>query len=599
MIALLPVSRHRVEYQTAAGRPYSVFERLLLEAIASTVASLDSLVDMFCVHRRVIIEGLVTLMQAGWVALEAHSNRFTLTKAGKFAVGKADVLPRNVFITKRTDYVVMERVEGQIARGTDVSFIAERQLHRLGLKDTNNAVLIPKGDISSTVEPAMVHPLLRPLPGEWIRWIGPITLVRNHADVVLIDVDTERGVISGLPPQWQARLAPRLEGRVRARERQLRDAGAVRDDAALRKWLRKSAKGTMGEAESSLMAGLKFSDLKLVLGADAHMAALTEYLDRARTFCVINAPSLSDAAVNDFAVRLRAACERGVLVEILWGHVTEEKSHASSLAALRKIEYDTARASGPGKLVVAREPSLCYAGVLVSDAGEDGRTEAILGGYGWLGAQQGPQSLSIRIMDAKLVAQISRILADIAASDTRLASGAGAIRLRNEASVLESEIVLSDEVARDTPLRAKLVTDRDHHSIFQATVSEARRSVVVMSESLRREAGERDITVLIEAINRACTVEIRSRLTSATEADETLVTLQKYGAIVQVQPGLFANVVVIDDDLAVMGSFNWLGESRAEARPNGSDFSLLLHGSGVGRKLLDALHTGDTRAFGP
>jgi hypothetical protein len=82
MIAFLPIARYRVVYQVASGRPFSSFERLLLKAIKDGHGSVPALAKMFCIHRRMIVEGLVTLMQAGGCRWEQRKRSLPSAPAG-------------------------------------------------------------------------------------------------------------------------------------------------------------------------------------------------------------------------------------------------------------------------------------------------------------------------------------------------------------------------------------------------------------------------------------------------------------------------------------------------------------------------------------
>ncbi len=115
-ILFLPVSLYKVKFQIAAGRPFSQFERLVMKAIDNGKTTLGSLVDIFRVHRRMVVESLVTLMQAGWVSLGSNNDEFALTSAGVKACKQEKALPPVLFTEDRTQIVVMERVAGQIAR---------------------------------------------------------------------------------------------------------------------------------------------------------------------------------------------------------------------------------------------------------------------------------------------------------------------------------------------------------------------------------------------------------------------------------------------------------------------------------------------------
>ena len=120
MIVLLPVSRYRVRYQVASGRPYSFFERFVLEGVRDGYSSLEKLEQTYRVHRRVIIEALVTLVQAGWIAIDRTTHELVLSASGKDAVEQPDGLPKSIVVLDQTDFVLGERVQGQVAKGTEV-----------------------------------------------------------------------------------------------------------------------------------------------------------------------------------------------------------------------------------------------------------------------------------------------------------------------------------------------------------------------------------------------------------------------------------------------------------------------------------------------
>ena len=139
MIVFIPISVFRVPYEVAAGRPYSYLERLVLEAVSQDTREMEGLCDIFGVHRRIVIEVLVTLMYAGWIALEARAegtgNQYCITQAGIRAIesskGAQKVLPAATAIRKASISVVMERTLGQIARNSEVIWHPRANLSHL------------------------------------------------------------------------------------------------------------------------------------------------------------------------------------------------------------------------------------------------------------------------------------------------------------------------------------------------------------------------------------------------------------------------------------------------------------------------------------
>ena len=126
MIAFVPIARYKVEYQVASGRPFSIFEKLLLRGIDGGSNTLGSLAEMFKVHRRLVIEGLVTLMQAGWVSIAVGSDEFVLSQSGKLACEGSTGLPPTIIVSDRSQTIVVEKVTGQIAKWGS-GFLRSRQ----------------------------------------------------------------------------------------------------------------------------------------------------------------------------------------------------------------------------------------------------------------------------------------------------------------------------------------------------------------------------------------------------------------------------------------------------------------------------------------
>jgi uncharacterized protein (TIGR03437 family) len=67
-------------------------------------------------------------VQAGWVAIDRKTHELLPTKAGLRAIGRPDALPRNIVVLDQVDYIVGERVQGQVARGTEVTFSPRSEL---------------------------------------------------------------------------------------------------------------------------------------------------------------------------------------------------------------------------------------------------------------------------------------------------------------------------------------------------------------------------------------------------------------------------------------------------------------------------------------
>lgn len=610
MIVFLPVSRYKIEYQVAAGRPYSRFERLLLEAVASEQEgnSLDVLHRTFHVHRRVVIEGLVTLMQAGWIAIRATTDArqgFVMTTAGQQALGNPNELPKNISVFKRTGFVVGERVEGQLARGGDIRFSTRAEL----APHWDAGVAIPKGRIPHPVEEGLVLPLLRRYPGEWIRACDSIDIVRDSADFVLADVDTNNQVITGVPQEWIPLLRDELLERVRQREKRLAIEGKSPEDHALRKFVRQVGPVVANDPDEWLLAP---DAGRIIAGSDEHHAILEDRLANARSYVAIVSGRLDLRTVEQLAEPLRAAVRRGVLVDILWGiepSTSERSAHKAALDVLKKLDWDSHQAVGFGRLSVGKDPSRSHAKFIISDAGEE--FEAIVGSYDWLAGNDGAPRIDISIVlrEGGPVGRLCRILADLSAKDPRLATGAGVIRLRNAAANLDRR--LAEDEARNvtghvesapndkTPaglIRARLVIGRKHNAVLDALAKKTTRRLVVASHVLGR-GSEAAFNVLRTALQqRACpNVEVLYGVRNGSSVDEQRAAseFEKLGGVLRCEDRLHAKFAVCDDDVVIITSFNWLSPDWERAQPSSGEIGFVLIGEREGARLLERLGLSD------
>lgn len=652
MIVLLPVSRYRIRYQVGSGRPYSAFERLVLEAIGEGQHSLSALETTFSIHRRLIIESIVTLMEAGWIAFERSTHKLVTTPEGKRAIGRPGELPKTIIVSERTDYVISERVHAQLAKGSDVTFSPKAALQPYW----SQVAILPVSDIPHSTEPGMVVPLLRRFEGEWIRWCGPVSIVRDGADFCVVDVDTVSGAITGIPAKWMPLLRSDLLGRARQKEQQLILAGnPLIIDSMLEGLVQKEVRAAVGYEPALDEWAIEPSLDRIVAGSDHHDFLLSDRLESARSYLVMVTGTLHISTVRRLEPNIRAAIARGLLIYIIWGSGPEhgrDAPHREAFDLLKKIEYDSRSPSQRGHLSLARSASGSHAKMLLSDASDT--LEVIVGSYDWLGESRLERwlDLSLTFREAGPVARICRLLADLACADDRLSAGAGVTRLRHAAAELEQRIAeeaqqralllrkakeqklesaatvsrtaqagdldlgdfenssegnvaglesecdadTSHELMPEAAWRARLVIGRQHHALLQTLGTEARRRLVVCCHrwGLGSEATFR---ALREALERGCQhVDLRYGvdLTPGSDHDLLATEFEKLGGVIKEVPRLHAKIAAIDDDIAIVTSFDWLSPDPGRNRTSVGEIGFVLRGKGVGSALLKCAGLSET-----
>jgi len=611
MIVLLPVSRYRVQYRIASGRPYSFFERFLLEAIGDQHTSLQALEKTFRVHRRVLIEGVVTLIQAGWIEIARNTHDLVLTKAGMRALGHAEELPKSIFVVDQTEFVIGERCQGQVARGSDVTFSSKSDLRAYA----QQVAVIPTADLPHPLDSGLLAPLLRLGSGEWIRSCGPIDIVRDGADFVVVDVDTSSGNITGIPSKWIPLLSNELLERARSKERQLVEEGIPSStDPALARLVRRGLEVDDIDSEGDPDEWIFTSEQGCVIVGGDHHSLLENWLDTARSYVAIVAGMLDFPTVTRLESSFRLAVQRGVLVDVLWDIHSDaplEETHWKALGLLKKIEYDSRHSPGRGRLAVARKKTGSNARALLGDVGDD--FEAIVGSFDWLGSNsiQLSRDISLLFRDHAPVGRIARLVADLAAGDENISSGIGLIRLRFAAEDLDRQVAeaaerrraeldkaptrdhLTDLVRNAEPyhgtMRVRLVVGRQHHALLPLLSGEARRRLVIAGHRWEFDS-EIAFKSLMQALERGCgRVEIQYGIDSAPgrNHDELEAQFQKLGGVIRKTPGFHARIAIADDDTAVITSFDWLRPDLTGRETLASDIGFLLRGKGIGLRVLE------------
>ena len=171
MKVLLPISQFRISYEVAAGRPYSRFEALTLKAISQGATSLAALKEIFHVHPRLTIDALVTLTQAGWLAIGTDGKEnFVLTAEGEKALSQEGT-PESLVVTSQSTRLLLDRLTGGVVGNSEASFLTSKKLG----KTRGDWFELPMEVVDNTLDEGQVYPLLPRKEGEWIRVGSPGT----------------------------------------------------------------------------------------------------------------------------------------------------------------------------------------------------------------------------------------------------------------------------------------------------------------------------------------------------------------------------------------------------------------------------------------
>lgn len=459
MIVLLPVSRFRVPYDLARGKPYSRLEHMVLNAIADEGATLRSLADAFRVHDRLLVEAVVALVNAGWVAVQGGSQAsFVLTGAGHTAAS-GDREPVSVVVeSARPGIVVMERHAGQVARQSEARNYRREELAEVW--DTAPKIAIRM--VRDSVDEAQVQKLLHREAGEWVRRIGKIEEISRDAHWLPLDVDIDSKQVLGLPPPWRHALtAPALAAAAAApRTSSLTPTYRGSARPARRRFLSVTNDDRVRRRATTVLLG----DGDVLRGGQSHAAALTQALQSARTSVALAFPRLDGPDVFE---ALAAACAdavaRGVRVDLLVG--SADVDIAALTAVANRIGYGAD--ARYGRALLRTRITGSGASLLLWDSAP-GRLVGVITGHAWVGATAGsPHAVGVRVLAPALCADLARAVASLwtgRGADDGFAGEPGRWRrLADDAEedAARSTARFSDSVADGAATTAELLVDEE------------------------------------------------------------------------------------------------------------------------------------------
>jgi len=515
-----------------------------------------------------VVESLVTLMQAGWVSIESSTNQFGLTPNGLDASKSDHAAPASVYTEERWQIIVMERVAGQLARGDKVRPETKKALAKVW----EVGAAVPKSDIPNIVDPGMVRPLLSGRSGERVRWIGPISAASDNNAFVVVGVDTKTEQITGIPTAWQALLSGELLERAQRRERRLEELGQRPDDSLLRGFIDADISHGVAAADTY---SISLNEEDVAIGEAENVALLRRFLDRAQSFVAIASSTLRGSLVRSLYPILESAIAQNKTISVCWGAVPSDSvpEHKDALKLLEKLQWDSSKGSH-GRLTVAASEGHFSANVLVGDL--DGYVEAAVGAHSWFGSSAETRCVSVGLHQAGAVARLCDVIGDYHASDQRLKRGGALTRLRHAAMDLAA---LAQEGGRSltADVDVSLVFDGHNQIEFRRLISLARKSIIIGCEAPSVVSAEEQ-TLLNSSIdgNRAVAVFCRAGCGALLVEEFNKPASEGSRLVVRGPVDVPINYVVVDSTRVFISSYRLFTPLEASQRSFGSEIGLTL-----------------------
>lgn len=430
ILTLVPLTMYVVRYEVAHGRPYSKLEELLLKAInlpgSDRGHTFDDLREVFQVHDRLLTEGLVTLIQEGWIAMEQPGAeiRYLVTEEGRKTISSGR-RPSNLRVRTKHASIVRERLTGQLARANDLAITTARELSGTGfnVRKVRREALTPRV-MRTEINGGETERLLPRSDErqEWVRWIDSVSRVSQDLHYLPVQVDLEDNRVLGLPYQWQ-HLSLLILEEVAARSEEMLNEVEFQDEVS--KLLQERAdravrRREVGDARDPFATvGVTCADIAITGRESTEMIddVLRKCTDHA-FLAVANLDPQRAIAVRDTVIRLLTA---GVKVDLLWSCDSAAGTFKEMYNVLSAARAKAPR-STPPMLVLNAEPVDIAADLLLAQTTDgpiavagsalaEPETERESESEPERGQRLNSLAVSVRITDPPVLAALARLSA--------------------------------------------------------------------------------------------------------------------------------------------------------------------------------------------
>lgn len=556
------------------GRAWSVVEELLLWGVAESPRTIDELVSASSLPRTVVVAALARMMRSRLVEVSvvAGSARFNASRVGAALVGNTlPYFPKR--ISRRVSFVV-DRATGALFRRRDVRLIPLGALERERRQGVDVRLVSVEGgepEMSGDANLRRLAELSVRAHDEQLAVVEGRTASRRDDEVIAVDVID--GVVTGLPLDTERPLRGLVERLAREPS-----AGDVTVQYAGSK---------LGlEARPSTPIPCVVGPEDVIVGGDAHKQTFLGILERAERQVLVHSTFLSKARFDSVRQAFRAACARGVSIDILWGAESDDETVSQNSGAAADIMSAVQEDSTlSGRVRVHMRSTGSHAKVLLSDAPND-EWVAVVGSCNWLLSPFLAVELSAVLRDPRAVSGVARSLSHLVAR-----RGAAFDDLGSELGLLSR--TLEGRPAAGMPNGEVTILEGDaHERVARSASGTAARRIVFGSHRLGATARPGALLQSAAAAARSA-IEATVIYTRASgplrNADARALEeeMTKLGVrLVRASPTkLHGKFLAWDDDDLVVTSFNWASATVDAASPQ-AELGVHVRGPGIAADVL-------------
>lgn len=572
--ALVPIYRLEVNYLVRHGRRWSALEHLLLWACEHP-KSAQELALQTDMPVRLVSEGLVNLLRAGWVDLRSsdNGNIFSTTAAGAAAAAK-QVPDHLLEPQRRSSQLYMERLSGEYFSTKELSII-----RRGSPEFSQEDVIDPQHFTVSPLGPELVDrlPLRRDDTFERLR--DAPKLVPGDLFAVL---DIGPDGIEGLPSRTPAAVGLALLAALQKKQAALpAKAGPT---IAL-----PSIEAALGDPlkDRGALVPFLFGPDTLVIGGTEHLNAADALIRAAQRIVVIHSTFIGKN-IQKLLPAIEAAAKAGVQVHIHWGKqddpegIETNPSAVAARMAVTAIPADIRR-----NVLLGQHSTGSHAKIILADCGAREGFTVLLGSCNWLCSSFKSVEASVRTEEPALVAVVSQKVAAL------LAPAVG-----QDVVVGRLLAIHAEAAAKPHPVsahRAMVVSDQDHYAAVRDAMNDVGQGGTVLLGSHKfGHAGETTVLdPMRAAAKRGANVKLfYSKALSNFGAEAAAAKSSELAAstiaLHPTEDDMHAKFLSWGNFLLIT-SFNFLSASVNGSQRSGSEIGILLQGPGIAETFVSGL----------
>ncbi|WIG54571.1 MAG: hypothetical protein OJF61_000357 [Rhodanobacteraceae bacterium] len=571
VIVAVPVFKYRLKLHLDKGRPWSVVEHVILQALGSKPWTIGALEASSSLPRRVVIESVVRLMRAGWVEFSSSKEamRFAATALG-LAVAHGAELPHAPRRLVRPVSFAVDCVSGTVFANRELL------LHEdYVVKEREKSEKIIRLNVDPDKMGYDVQQVHRVLLEDDERFVALESVGGPPSQRIALVAVRDGQVVDGLPNREVTGLRAKV----------IEAAGLAIDPVAVSKPV--DEKSSLRSDRAAPVRQVRFAKTDLILDAERHEAIIKDTLSSAVSRVFIHSTFIRADVVERLLPELTEAVRRGVRIDILWGQSEDLEEVATSRRAIETLRANPQVAEMGDALRIHPFSTGSHAKILVADSRKGGGFLAVIGSCNWLTSSFKSYEASVVLRDPQIVADVVGVLANITHSHSGIWSD-----VTNELMRLAAQIAMLP-ASKGSNATASVVIGAHHNRFVLEARDSAKSRIFVTSHRLGPVSESAIIAPLASAASEnaikgsvffgrntgAVKYKTRKRIIAEAASDGVVVEVVE-------APRLHAKILAWDSDSLVITSLNWLSaDPMSYVEP--SEVGIFLCGVGVADAVVD------------